>query len=296
MELFSNGLVFIISYEYKTIIPTLDVSKCNIELFDITTISNWKKFSNNFGTDFKSVLKLIKTKKYKYIEKTNLFIKNPFMCESCVLETYPDLYECTGQQVLLFLEKTKSRLTDICIRTTPSQYLAEFYVSPETFANLSISNYEKLVEILIKNGELNTTMWCSVACWWNYISGISVQNYTELIGTDDPIEKFEFRKEEKKNELLFDNDDEWIKILNTYCCPKIFIRCNWFMMLHARAKINESVKVLNWIEENKQKVVWDEDLLSDTPTYAFNECYKYYLDICIFENELVKRGIKEGFE
>ena len=290
MELFANGLSFIISLEYNLVIPHLDVSKTNIDLFNSNTINEWKQFIHSFGNDYKTVVKLLKARKYKTIEKTNLTLKIPFGYKTCIWETYPDLYNCSDTQVLLFLEKTQTRLSDIRIKTSPSQTVVEFYVSPETFTNLCMSNYQKLTEILIHNGETNATMWCSVACWWNYSNGLSEQNYIQTTPTGF-IDKHETRKQEISVDSSFENDDTWIKILNDYCCPKLFTRCNWFMMLHARAILNKSVKMLEWIEENKKYVVWDEDLLSDTPTYAFNECYKYYDNIPMFANELIKRGI-----
>jgi hypothetical protein len=168
MDLFIEGLSFVIIREYNLVIPQLDVSKCNIRIFNNNTINEWKQFINTFGEDFNSVLTLIKTKKYKFIEKNNQFIKIPYGYKKCIWETFPDLYNCSGNQVLMFLEKTQICLKDIYIRTNTRQSIYEFKITPETFVNLNISNYKKLAEILINNGETNTNVWCSVACWWNY--------------------------------------------------------------------------------------------------------------------------------
>lgn len=291
MTLFEKGIQFIISNEYKLIIPQLDINKCNIDLFDKNTINEWRLFVNKFDDDFDKAVKKLKRKKYKIIQKYNLFIKIPYDYKSCIWENHPDLYNCTGDQVLLYLEKTQLKLSDIFIRTSPNQHLVNCNITPETFPNLSISDYTKLVEIMIKNDETNITIWCSIACWWNYSTQTVIQSVLERKPgiIENWIEKNENRKKDITTELSFKNDEIWIKILNNYCCPKIFTRCNWFLMLHSRAKLNGSTEVINWISEHKKNVIWDEDLLSDTPNFAFNECYEYYLDNEIIINELGKR-------
>ncbi len=264
MNLFKKGLFFIISYDDKLVIPHLDVSKCNIKLFNNNTINEWKQFIHTFGSNFTDIVKIIKEKKYQFVIKNNMSVKIPYGYKTCIWETYPDLYNCNGEQVLLFLEKTRSCLSNIYIRTSAYQYLVEHDICPDTFINLNISDYKKLVEILIENGEKSVVVWCSIVCWWNY-----------------------------RSESIKNNEDICINILNNYCCPKLFSRCNWFLLLHSQAKINDSTKILSWVSENKHKVLWDEDLLSDTPKHAFNECYRYYNNIEIFNNEIKKRNIDE---
>jgi len=305
--LFENqpGLSFIINAEDNLIIPYLDVAKCNIEMFNNETINEWHLFCKNLDGTFKDVKK--KIQKYKPTEKkNNILIKIPCNFKGCIWKNYPDLYNCNGEQTLLYLEKTRSKLSDLYIKTSASDYVISCCITPETFSNLSISNYSKLVDILIANGETNSTIWCAVACWWNYSNQLSNQKYTQILKDgilkngviQNYIEKYELRKkgidELKTHEMhvdLFDNDDEWIKILNEYCCPKLYIRCNWFLMIHARAIINNSEKLINWINVHKNNIVWDEDLLSDTPSYAFNECYHYY-DNQYISNELGRRFLK----
>lgn len=290
--LFESGLSFIISIEYNLIIPQLDVSKCNIELFNNNTLIEWKLFCDSFDGEFNDVLK--KIKKYKTIKSENLFIKIPRGYTSSIWHNYPDLYECNGDQILMYLEKTQSKLSDIFIKISQFQSIINCRITPEIFSNLSISDYSRLTKILIDNGETNPLIWCSVASWWNYSSGITSHIYFETrvysgIGTCK--EKKTTIKQEIINDLLVENEDDLIKILDEYCCPRLFDRCNWFLMVHARAIINGSTKILNWINEHKKYVVWDEDLLSDTPSYAYNECYKYYSDNIYILNEHKKRFI-----
>lgn len=273
-----ESIDFVISRDYKLIIPLLDVNKCNIELFDNNIINEWKTFINTFNDDFEKSIKKIK-KNYKSIEKNNFLIKIPYNYNKCTWDNYPDLYNCSGDKVLLFLEKTKNKLSDIKIKTSPSQSLIDCNITPETFQNLSISNFSKLTQILINNGETNANIWCAVACWWNYSTEPTVQTILKF----EPnraiptwINTEQIGKNLISNDILIENDDLWIFILNEYCCEKIFKRCNWFLMLHARAIINNSIKVLDWINNNIKNIIWDADLLSDTPSFAFNECYEYY--------------------
>ena len=289
-----SGLSFVINSEDKIIIPQLDVSKCDIEMFNSNTLNEWYDFCRNQDGSFCNVKN--KLKNYKLVNKQNssVLIKIPYNFNGCIWKNYPDLYNCDGEQILLFLEKTRSKLSDILIKTSPSEYVITCNITPETFSNLSISNYSKLIEILIENGETNSTIWCSVACWWNYTNQLSNQKYTAILKNglvQNYVEKYELRKEETHSNFLFDNDDEWIYILNEYCYQKLYIRCNWFLMTHARAILNNSVKVLNWINEHKNNIIWDEDLLSDTPSYAFDECYQYY-DNEYITKELGRRFIK----
>ena len=98
-------------------------------------------------------------------------------------------------------------------------------------------------------------------------------------------------KEKNIAVLIDDNTSILIKIINDYCCPKIYDRCNWFIMLHARAKLNSITELLVWINNNKNNVKWDEDLLSDTPSFAFNECYEEYINNPVILHEVGKRFI-----
>ena len=289
-----NGISFIISREYNLIIPQLDVSKCNIESFDIHTIPAWKTFVQTFDGDFTTAIQKLKKKKYPITENNKCMIKIPYNYTSCIWENSPDLYNCTGEQVLCYLEKTQYKLSELCIRVSPSHPLVDCNITPETFLNLSISNYARLSEIMIANGETNPMIWCAIACWWNYSTETATNTFLKRT-INGPVETYTETDEIRKRETttvndVLENDDLWIKILNEYCCPKIYSRCNWFLMLHARININKSCKGMQWINENKENIVWDEDLLSDTPSYAFNECYTYY-DNPFIANELGKRFI-----
>ena len=292
--MFNNGVEFIISNEYKLIIPLLDVSKCNIELFNTNTINEWNLFIKAFDIGFENAIKSLNKKKYKTTTNNNLFIKVPYNYNSCIWDNYPDLYNCSGSQVELYLQKTKSKLSNIYIRTSPFQYLINCKVTPETFQNLSISNYSLLTEILINNGETSSIIWCAIACWWNYSTEPCIQTYTKLVsyGRFGTCTEQQILGKEKNTSILDDNNSNiLIKILNEYCCPKIYDRCNWFMILHARAKINSMFEVLSWINNNKDNVNWDEDLISDTPNFAFNECYEEYDKNPVILNEIGKRFI-----
>jgi hypothetical protein len=211
-------------------------------------------------------------------------------------ENYPNLYNCDGEQMLLYLEKTQCKLSDVQIKSTPFQPIINCNITPETFLNISVHDYSKLTKILMENGETSTMVWCSIACWWNYFTQTTSQSYVQsgvmVGGAERWVEKSENQKIEKETDILsIDNDTEWIFILNEFCCPKIFSRCNWFLMLHSRALMNGSIKLIDWINENKKNVIWDADLLSDTSNYAFNNCYEYYLDNEYISAELKKRFI-----
>ena len=288
-----ESIDFIISRDYKLIIPLLDVNKCNIDLFDNNILNEWIEFINSFDDEFEKSIKKIKNKKYKTIEKNNFLIKIPYNYNKSIWFNYPDLYNCSGDKVLLYLEKTKYKLSDIMIRTSPSQTLVDCNITPETFQNLSISNYSKLTQILIENEETNVNIWCAIACWWNYLTDTHTQSilvYEPKRAVPTWIETNQIDKKIINNIIINKNDDILIQILNTYCCEKIFKRCNWFLMMHARAIINNSTEILCWINNNIEKIVWDADLLSDTPSYAFNECYEYYNNEFIIQ-ELGKRFI-----
>ncbi len=292
--LFKAGVSFVISYDNKLIIPQLDVNECDISLFTPNTLNEWNVFCNSFNDTFDKAVKKIQ-KKYKTTINNNLFIKIPYNYKSCIWENFPNLYNCDGNKVLLFLEKTKFNLSNIYIKTSPFQSLINCNITPETFLNLSVTNYSQLVKILIENNETNSTIWCAIACWWNYFTEITNDTYSEQNisgGFGTWIQKNIHQKHEQENHNLYiNNDDELLFILNKYCCPKIYNRCNWFIMLHYRAITNDSIKLINWINENKKNVIWDEDLISDTPSYAFNNCYNYYLDNECILNETKKRFI-----
>lgn len=293
--LFEIGLSFCISYENYLIIPQLDVSKCNIEQFTPNTLNEWRQFCNSLNGEFDKVLKNIKCK-YKTEEVKRLLIKIPYNYVGCIWENYPNLYNCDGEQVLLYLEKTKSKLSDMQIKSTLFQPIINCNITPETFLNLSIYDYTKLTKILIENGETSTIVWCAIACWWNYFTEVKNESYLQtgimVGGAQRWVEKYEHQKIElATNVSHIDNDTDLIYILNEYCCPKLYSRCNWFLMIHSRAIINESMQLICWIEENKKNVIWDEDLLSDTPSYAFNNCYQHYLDNEYMLGELKKRFI-----
>lgn len=290
---FKVGTEFIIERHYNLIIPQLDISKCNIELFNNKTINKWKEFTNTFNIGFEEAIKKIKKGKYKIIEK-KLFIKVPYGYRNNIWDNYPDLYNCDGNQVLLFLEKTQNKLSDIYIRTSPTEGIINCKITPENFPNLSICDYQRLTEILIKNGETSPTIWCAIACWWNYsinpiINKIHIIKVVGSVGSLLNVEQVEKKQEIINHEI--ENEDILIEILNTYCCPKIYSRCNWFLMLHSCVKKNEFIKVTNWINENKKYVEWDEDLLNDTPSNAFNETYEDYKDNKLILKELGRRFI-----
>ena len=293
--LFNDGVSFVISYSDKLIIPQLDVNECDISLFTPNTLNEWKLFCNSFNDTFDNAVKKIK-KKYNTTINNDIFIKIPSNYNSCIWYNYPNLYNCDGDKVLLYLEKTKSKLSDVYIKTSPFQCLINCNIRPETFLNISITNYSQLVKILIENGETNFTIWCSVACWWNYFTQTTNQTYYEQKFINNfgrwSQENINLKQEQKQEDSYnVDDDDELIFILNNYCCPKLYKRCNWFLMLHSRAIISESSKLLNWINENKKNVIWDEDLISDTPSYAFNNCYNCYSDNEYILNETKKRFI-----
>jgi len=291
---FNNGLSFVLNYSDKLIIPELDISECDINSFTYNTLNEWKIFCNSLNDSFDKVVQKIKKLKYKTTINNNLFIKIPYNFTGCIWENYPNLYNCNGEQVLLFLEKTKTKLSDVYIKTNPFQSIVNSNITPETFINLSINDYLKLTKILIENGETNPTIWCAVACWWNYLTEITNDAYLEQTysgGFGKWFEKNINQKHESASDSSFDNDDEWIIILNEFCCPKLYTRCNWFLILQSRVISSNSTKLLDWIDKNKQFVVWDEDLLSDTPSHAFNACYQYYNDNECIENELKKRFI-----
>lgn len=287
-KLFNNGLSFVVSRDYKLIIPQLDVSKCDIKLFTPNTLNEWDLYCNSFNGQFDDALKLLLKKKYNVTYNNNIFIKIPYNFVGCIWDNYPDLYNCDGEQVLLYLEKTQSKLSDVYIKTSPFQCLINCKITPETFINLSVHNYSEMVRILTHNGETNPIVWCSIACWWNYISETTSQNYSEQVvsgGYGTWMQKTVNMKQELVTDVI-NNDDMLLHILNTYCCPKLYTRCNWFLMLHSRA---ESAILLDWINNNKTSVVWDDDLISDTPSYAFDNSYHYYIDNNVVMNEYEKR-------
>jgi hypothetical protein len=289
--MFEPGLSFSISHENELIIPQLDVSKCNIEMFTPDTLNEWKTFCKSFSGEFATVLKNIRLRKYKTEDVKRLLIKIPYNYTGCIWENYPDLYNCDGEQVLAYLEKTRSKLSTVQIKSTQFQTVINCNITPETFLNLSIHDYSRLSRILIDNGETSTIIWCSVACWWNYFTEVTAQSYVQTgvvdSGTERWVERWANQKIEHQKDT--DNTDEWIYVLNEFCCPKLYTRCNWFLMIHARAIANKSIQLLNWIDEHKMHIVWDADLLSDTPSYAFNQCYQQY------DNEYISAELKKRF-
>ncbi len=291
--LFKDGLSFVINFGDKLIIPQLDVNECDINLFTPNTLNEWKKFCNSLNDTFDKAVKKIE-KKYNTTINNDIFIKIPNNYNGCIWENYPNLYNCDGDKVLLYLEKTKSKLSDVYIKISPFQCIINHNITPETFLNLSINNYSQLVKILIENKETSFTIWCAIACWWNYFTQTTNQTYYEqkvINSFGGWIEENINLKQEQELSSIVNNDNELIFILDNYCCPKLYKRCNWFLILHSRAIINESSKLLDWINENKKNVIWDEDLISDTPSYAFNNCYNYYLDNECILNETKKRFI-----
>ena len=266
MENQRQAIKFINIPSDKVIVPIFDVSKANFTYIDIDFLDSWKTFINNLNEQYKidKDHKLFITelsKNYKTVTNNTYNIMLPPYFRGGIIYNFPDLYKANNNQLIKFVEQTKIKLSDILIRTSNKQICVNLKIEPETFVNLDFSNYDWLVEQAKIND--NKKIWISIVIWWNYKNDTKIKTL-----------------EEKNN---------FIELIEKYCTPEIYY-CNYYIMLFSRIKQLGNLELINWAKKNITNIIWDEDLLSDTPTFSIEKC-KGEINNIMFTRELQRRGL-----
>ena len=209
-------------------------------------------FKENFYKKSYEDIEKFVIENFKIIHKIN--VKSlPIREENTYIKNFPDLSNCNEHQIINFIEKTKIDLNDIKISTSIKPLFINRKLNKYNFQNLDV-----LAINLFK-----------------YIN-----NKTNI----DIVIALIIFSEYQQNEIDITN------FIDYYCIPNIY-RCDNFIMFAVNSYVSNKNKYsLDWIEMNKDKIIWDEDLLYDVPTYHIHYGEKFlYNDL--FKKEFLKRQV-----
>lgn len=244
----------------KLLIPYFDVSKANFEYIDTTFLNVWKNFISYLQMNFKNINKEIELLTSTGYNVTAIHLNEflPLGFREGLIYNFPDVLNCTNSQLYLFLNNTGLTLDKFLFRVNEHQSLINTKIHPYNFIHLGINNsYE-----IVKFAKLQTskTIWISIIIWWNYRQ---IDNMGE---------------------------DNFIELIETYCLPNLF-NCDYFIMAYARALESTNSTFIDWFENNKCNIIWDDDLLNDVPSYHLEIC-KNNFHSRMFLSALTRFGIE----
>lgn len=235
----------------KVLIPCVDISKISMEKINKDFIQDWYNFIKNLQINYRkhenldqTIDNLSKNFEIKTIE--NYFIILPKGFKGGFVKNYPDLFNASHEQIVNFIEKTNSMLDDIFIRTSEKIHIINMKIHPLTYLNLNIENSDWALTKARKK-----IIYISILVW---------QNYRE------------------KDKFICN-----IELIEKYCTPDIY-NCDNYIMLFSRALNSKSNNLIDWCRNNKNKIIWDRDLLNDIPIYHRNIC-ENELDFPDFKND-----------
>lgn len=263
MKTQTDAISFIYIPSDKVVIPHFDVSKAKMNDINDQFLSLWQQFINEkqqlFNQYDRNISKFINILGLQY----NIIINNDYLVmlpphfTGGLINNFPDLYHATHNQLTEFINKTQMKLNEILIRTSEKQILVNMKLHPTTFLNLSFSDTRWLIDQAKKQS--SKIIWLSIVIWWRYRDNNAV------------------------------TDDSLISLLETHCIPDLYY-CNYYVMFYARVLELDNKNLIKWCENHLINVIWDEDLLSDTPSYHLEKC-KNVITHDLFMKELVRCGI-----
>lgn len=262
MNIHKNAIQFVVVERDKLVIPCFLVHLCDLENITVTFISDWFAFVKNLQKTYVSMQQSVyqlKQSGYKVIEDNNYTVILPTHWKGGFISNYPDLFECSGDQVFEFLSRSQVELDTLLIKNNQKHHVVNYKPNPTTFVNLSIANSALFSKLAEKQG-CSARIWLSIVIWWRY------------------------------NE----NDDSFYALqtdlVKEYCQPEIFL-CNNFIMVYARAQQLGNTELINWLRENINRIKWDEDLLSEVSQYHMNTCKDVDFENDIFTREKKRRNL-----
>ena len=237
--------------------------KLIIPIFDISKIKDFMYIDNTFFNQWKDFIKYINDIyiKLSYEKCVNELKKMGYKCYekkafikvigSNVLITSPDFYNATSFQIVNFIEKSEILLNDIKLRNE-NDIISTLNINFDSIRNFNIE-LNVLFEIAKSQISTRISIYLGIALWFCY----------------------------------YNNKDTSILEKITYCKDKIFY-CDNFIKLVSLSSKNKIL--LDWCNDNMNKIIWDEDLVSDVETVHINNC-KTYFTHPFFIREVEKRWL-----